>query len=131
MKKNKIEEKYGDKRLKEIAKGCGSLEYYDHYVHLCHKKHTSEIKIFVYLGLMLLAGIGTFFYIGFVSFVWLFMIMGLYENHEMSINSLWRVHWLDTIARNAENKNWKELAEAIVKKAKEVKERRKNESDNK
>ena len=131
MKKNKIEEKYGDERLKEIAKKCDSLEYYDHYVYLCHKRHTSEIKIFVYLGLMLLAGIVSFFYIGFVSFVWLFMIMVLYENHEMNIDNLWRAHWLDTIVRNAENKNWKELAEAIVKKAEEVKARKKNESDNK
>lgn len=131
MKKSKMEEKYGDKKLRNLAKECDSLEYYDQYVNLRHKQHTSEIKICVYLVLMILAGIGTFFFIGFISFVWLFMIMLLYENHEMSINSLWRAHWLTTIARNAENKNWKDLAEAIVKKAKEVKERKKNESDNK
>jgi len=125
--KEKLEKKYGNEAVKQMAIRGDNLRTYYRLLQCSYNIRMTEIKMFVCLALMLVFGIASFFYIPLSTFTFLFMIFGLDASKDVRIETLWKLNFLDDIQRDALLTEFRKVIDRAYKLAKE----KNNETDNK
>ena len=93
----KLHEKYGNSRLRTAAVRSGYKNFYNEYLEDCKQHDASKVCAIVFMTLMLVASILSFFVFTFILVSYLFMVFGLFEVHEMRIYTLRKYQLIDTI----------------------------------
>lgn len=125
--KEKLEKKYGNEAVKQMAIRGDNLRTYYRLLQCSHNIRMTEIKMFACLALMLVFGIASFFYIPLSTFTFLFMIFGLDASKDVRIETLWKLNFLDDIQRDALLTEFRKVIDRAYKLAKE----KNNEPNNK
>lgn len=117
--KEKLEKKYGDKEIEQMAIRGGNLKAYYRLLQCSHDIKVAEIRMFVCLALTLVFGIASVFYLPLSLFTFLFMIFGLDSSKDVRIEMLWKVNFLDDIQKDALLAEARKVIDRACKLAKE------------